>query len=316
MKYECRICEKEVETEPIFLKEMQLGLLDTFEYFKCPSCGCIQIKDIPTDMTKYYPNNYYSFRGIYPNKHINFIRRRLMHDLFSYRMGKFNLMGAIFYNIIPNYPYKWIEKGIVDYNSSILDVGCGRGERLFKMKEGGFKKLLGIDPFLPQKEIKYKNGLIIQKKQLYEIKNKYDFIMLHHSLEHIAEQEKTLMLLKNIMKEDGALLIRILVCEGKTVKEYKLNAFHLESPRHFYIHSMKSISYLADKLDFSIIHYYYDTHYSNILASEMYRRGIYEEYRKDLFTKKEIFQAKRQIKISNRNNDGDTISIILKNRNK
>jgi len=38
-----------------------LGLPDQFEYFECAHCGCLQIKKIPADLSKYYPEQYHSF---------------------------------------------------------------------------------------------------------------------------------------------------------------------------------------------------------------------------------------------------------------
>ena len=57
----CRICNKEDNTEEYKLKEMMFGWLDEFEYFKCSNCGCLQIKQIPENIGKYYPHNYVSF---------------------------------------------------------------------------------------------------------------------------------------------------------------------------------------------------------------------------------------------------------------
>jgi hypothetical protein len=40
---------------------MQLGLREEFEYFECSKCGCLQIEEVPLDLSKYYPDNYYSY---------------------------------------------------------------------------------------------------------------------------------------------------------------------------------------------------------------------------------------------------------------
>ena len=34
---------------------MMFKLKGCFEYFECANCGCLQIKQIPADISKYYP---------------------------------------------------------------------------------------------------------------------------------------------------------------------------------------------------------------------------------------------------------------------
>ncbi|MDR1147198.1 MAG: class I SAM-dependent methyltransferase, partial [Spirochaetaceae bacterium] len=64
-------------------------------------------------------------------------------------------------------------------NDKILDVGCGAGRMLFSLKENGFDKVLGIDPFLTD-TILYKNGLTILKKTIHELEDGgFNLIMLN-----------------------------------------------------------------------------------------------------------------------------------------
>jgi len=37
------------------------GLRDEFRYLECGACRCVQLVDVPADLSKYYPPNYYSF---------------------------------------------------------------------------------------------------------------------------------------------------------------------------------------------------------------------------------------------------------------
>ena len=40
---------------------MMFGLRDQFLYGECESCHSLQLLDLPTDMSRYYPPGYYSF---------------------------------------------------------------------------------------------------------------------------------------------------------------------------------------------------------------------------------------------------------------
>jgi hypothetical protein len=57
----CRICANNENQKVSEVREMMFGFRDVFTYFQCSVCGCLQIADIPTDMSKYYPSNYYSY---------------------------------------------------------------------------------------------------------------------------------------------------------------------------------------------------------------------------------------------------------------
>ena len=43
------------------VREMMYGFKDEFDYFECGNCGCLQIEQIPDDLSKYYPENYWQF---------------------------------------------------------------------------------------------------------------------------------------------------------------------------------------------------------------------------------------------------------------
>ena len=65
---------------------MMFGYRDEFAYFACGQCGCLQIADIPPDMSRYYPANYYSF-GKIEYKHRPF-KIYLKKQLLKYKVFK------------------------------------------------------------------------------------------------------------------------------------------------------------------------------------------------------------------------------------
>jgi hypothetical protein len=40
---------------------MMIGLGEAFDYLECPVCGSLQIAEIPADLSRYYPADYYSY---------------------------------------------------------------------------------------------------------------------------------------------------------------------------------------------------------------------------------------------------------------
>ena len=59
--YSCRICGNTENNTSYTAREMMYGLRETFSYFQCGNCKCLQIVEYPKDMTTYYPGDYYSF---------------------------------------------------------------------------------------------------------------------------------------------------------------------------------------------------------------------------------------------------------------
>ena len=56
----CPICGVNKDNPVFKVKEMQMGLREEFEYVECLNCGCLFIKEIPSDLAKYYDIDYSS----------------------------------------------------------------------------------------------------------------------------------------------------------------------------------------------------------------------------------------------------------------
>ena len=54
----CPICNNDKYNMSVIVKEMQQGFREEFEYIECGNCGCLFIKEIPDDLSKYYDINY------------------------------------------------------------------------------------------------------------------------------------------------------------------------------------------------------------------------------------------------------------------
>ena len=102
----CRICGNDIDNREYTVRKNMFHIYDEFLYFKCANCGCLQIKEYPTNISKYYPSDYYSYK----------------------------------------YQLPCFDKGKCDYSSKILDIGCGTGTLLMQLRGFGFSDLTGIDP--------------------------------------------------------------------------------------------------------------------------------------------------------------------------
>ncbi len=61
----CRICF-EPDPQVVELREMLFGTRERFDYLHCRACGALQIRDVPGDLGRHYPPEYYDAAGEIP----------------------------------------------------------------------------------------------------------------------------------------------------------------------------------------------------------------------------------------------------------
>jgi 2-polyprenyl-3-methyl-5-hydroxy-6-metoxy-1,4-benzoquinol methylase len=267
---QCRICGNREGNRRFEVKEMMFGLREIFQYFQCSQCDCLQIETVPRDMSRYCPGEYYSFQVQNINRFQQIgLKVRNRYALFN----KGGAIGKALYARYPNAALRSLSFIPLKKASSILDVGCGVGKLLYFLRISGFKNLLGVDPYI-ERDIKYKNGLIIQKKSLNEVEGEWDVIMLHHSFEHIADPEDSLTKISNLLKPTGYCIIRIPTVSSYTWGHYKVNWVGLDAPRHFFLHSLKSTKLLCDRANLTIENISFDSSGFSFWGSEQYLRDM------------------------------------------
>lgn len=314
----CRICDNSNSNEVYIAREMMFDTRDMFEYFECSICGCLQIKDFPENISEYYPSEYVSFtRPKLPTCFfiVSFIRREKL----AYTLGKRSFVGFLFSLLFGRTSLpQWTKKTKLRPESSILDVGCGIGRLLLKLRRKGFLNLHGIDPFI-KKDIFYKCGVEVLKKDVEGLDGEYDFIILHHSFEHMPDPLPVLKKLYSVLKPDSFVIIRIPTVSSFAWKKYRTNWFQLDAPRHFFLHSIKSMQILANKCGFEITDIISDSKSNQFWKSEEYaERSKFIDSGCDninhdeiVFSDEEMSRFEEETKMLNKNMEGDQASFYL-----
>ncbi len=311
MEHTCKVCGNSTDNKSFIARERMLALNDEFEYFECNDCLCIQISEIPQNMDRYYPVSYYSYREpVFPTK-LTGVRYFLKHSLAKYYMGKFSPVGFILSLFYEN-PFTWLKPNLVSFNSKILDVGCGTGRLLLSMNRSGYTNLTGIDPYNSE-DIFYDNGVKVFKKNVFEIKEQYDLVMLHHSFEHMENPGEILEQLSRIVTPQGTIIIQIPVGNSYAWRKYRTHWVQLDAPRHFFLHTVKSMTILADRCSLKLSSVDHISTAFQFTGSEKYLRGISFSEKTAFFSAKQFKHFEREAKRLNKINDGDAVCFYLRN---
>lgn len=264
---DCRICGHAGPHASYRVREMMFGTKEEFEYFQCARCKCLQITAIPEDMARHYPTDYYSMSDCAGEdgtlRHPKFHRVLASSLRLRFSSRGFDRRGQI---------YAWLRRSGVGMSSRILDIGCGRGLLLNELAQDGFQQLTGLDPFL-ERDIVYNNGVHVHRAPLDGLSGQFDLVMMHHSMEHMADQHRVLELASRLLAPRGCMLVRIPLL-GYTWRAYGVDWGQLDAPRHFYLHSFESFECLVDQSALRLDESYYDSTSLQFWLSEQYARDI------------------------------------------
>ncbi len=273
---QCRVCDNRKNNRQLTVREMLHGTREEYDYLHCGSCGCLQLAEIPDDLSQFYPEDYCCHKD-YRKRTKNVLRRVFDTWRVGASLPKNRPIARLLNAIAPRLDYvPWMQSMGVERDSRILDVGCGTGKLLIRMSMGGFETLHGIDPFI-NGDIHVGNVRIdkIGTQQFIDTcPEKYDLVMLHHAFEHVPDPVETLLEAKELMTDEGHLLIRIPVADCYSREHYGENWYSWDAPRHTYLHTLKSMEYLATKTGLTIRNVEHDATYHQLQKSELYKRGI------------------------------------------
>lgn len=314
---ECRICHARGDYPVYRAREMLHGMREEFQYFECAACGCVQISEVPSDLSRFYPGDYFSFRT-HRSLDRNPVRRFIDPRRVRWRFEGRGVIGGFAEWISRPFDYvRWVKDAGLGSEARVLDVGCGTGKTLLNMALGGFPEPTGVDPFISE-TLRYSCGVTIHKAGLEEFAHghaaSFDLVMLHNSLEHMTDPLATLIAVESLLAAGGRVLIAIPVADSWAWRHYREHWFALDPPRHIHLLTRRSMDILALEAGLRIIGRRPTGNLSQFTGSERYRRDIaMSEGRRDryLFSRRQLANWAQRVRDLDADDLADEAIFIL-----
>jgi SAM-dependent methyltransferase len=286
----------------------------TFAYDLCLSCGTLHYAGPEIASADYYGADYYSQRP----PRVNPLKRAVLdarNHLTAFAPSPFSSAVCTLseHPVIPR--LRPILGGALGRRfgrrDRWLDLGCGAGALLREMKAIGFVHLTGADPFMVEERTE--PGLRLVRGDGFGLGERFDVVMLHHSLEHLSEPELALTRLHQLLTDGGVLLIRIPITGGYAWQTYGGEWADLDAPRHITLFSRTGFENAARRTGWSIRRVEYDGLPRNIYGSEARLMGRSEHAGdvRGLFDKDQMANWRRQAKALRKTGRSDQAAFYL-----
>lgn len=322
----CEICGNTAGNSVHSVREMMFGLRERFEYGECAACGCLQLLDVPEDLSKYYPEHYYSLGAPAAVDQSILVKVKRARTAALLRTPA-RVLDALAHarwvspQVVPT-EFTWFAGLGLSTSSAVCDLGSGSGQILAWMLGQGFSNLAGFDPYIDH-DLDVDGRIAIRKVGLDDVPGGWDLIMLNHSFEHMASPTLVLEGLRERLGEGGSIVIRMPVASWAW-RTYGTDWVQLDAPRHLFIHTPRSMSVLAERAGLTVSRVFFDSGSFQFWGSEQYRRDIphrdprsyWENRATAQFTAAEIEDYERRARRLNRQGLGDSAGFVLRARDR
>ena len=270
----CILCG--AQGEPLYedLPDRLFGVPGLFQVKQCRACHLVWLdpRPIPEDLSKCY-EEYYTHSEILPvekeppRRPLTSIRDALrvaiLCGYFGYRHLHDRHVLCRFGSLMAKIPflkyravYDDLRERFPHYNKSqdnlLIDIGCGRGDYLKRMKDLGWN-VLGVEPDPAAAALAKKRGIPVINGTLAEARlpeGAADQITMQHVIEHLPDPAAVVHECFKLLRKGGRLVIYTPNNESLGHRVFERSWFPLDSPRHLFVFSSRSMASLLKKSSF------------------------------------------------------------------
>jgi SAM-dependent methyltransferase len=244
----CIVCASR-ELEFLFRTwDRHYGIEGEYELGRCRQCGFIFLDPMLSEqqLEKLYPSGYYSYQPV------------LAHKSWFRKIAK-----RLFRMPIPTHDPAFPTPG------TLLDLGCGSGEYLLKMRERGWR-VFGVEPNRAAAIAGQKAGLEIFHGTLTQARlpsEFFDYVRANHSLEHMPNPHQILAEISRILRPDGKLFVGVPNSASVLFRLFKQYWWHLCAPVHVCGYSLRTLRLILSRHGFRVTKTYFSSNYVSVLGS-------------------------------------------------
>lgn len=244
----CPLCQQ--GSLPCFASnDLMFGGEKIYHYYECENCGAIFQNPMPSaeEITHFYPDHYDIYKEQTPLKPISHFEKAVLKTHYNYD----HLQVPLFYRLLARLVGKFFFRDTVPLvpNGKVLDIGCGSGEFLLKLKRLGWI-CQGV-------EFNHKAVAVCRAAQLEVFQGElteaafesesFDLITAHHFIEHIANPNKMIVEIVRLLKPGGKVLVRTPNSQSLGRAWFGRYWFANDVPRHLILFSIKNMNTVALK---------------------------------------------------------------------
>ena len=134
----------------------------------------------------------------------------------------------------------------------ILDVGCGKGLVLARLKTAGWE-VFGTESSEVSSRVARSSGVAVFECAVEDCpfeEDSFDVVTMFHVLEHVENPLETLAAVRRILKPEGKLLVEVPNAGSWYAGLFGGDWFHLDVPRHLYHFSPSSLRLMLQRAGF------------------------------------------------------------------
>lgn len=249
----CYLCGKHGETLYHGLQDHLFGAPGSWGFKRCSnsSCGFIWLDPMPTR-----DEIWKAYRSYYTHKRTKFE----LSELLGYVVRAiFRIPLSIFLQILNDRKrrrYMYLDRLTP---GRLLDVGCGSGYRLERMRALGWE-VFGqeIDPVAAE-YARNKFGVDIHLGPLEEMAapaGGFDAVIMSHVIEHVYDPVATLSDCHRLLRKGGKLVVSTPNAESYGHQKFGLRWRGLEPPRHLHLFTGRTLTQVFQRAGFCQFQYW------------------------------------------------------------
>ncbi len=230
------------------------GVPGKFNVVQCEECGLIFINPQPEseDLKAYYPKEYYASNPSHYREY-SWLRRKVLEAYFGYEPPFRPSRDRHFFEKWFLFPFRVKYRHSIPFvrEGKVLDIGCGNGTELYKLKAMGWETH-GVEMDDQASERARSKGIPVYTGDLFRANYPDQFfhvVRMSFVLEHLPNPRETLREIRRILMPEGRIYISVQNARSLHYWLFGPRWFSLDVPRHLFTFTPATIERLFSSLD-------------------------------------------------------------------